>query len=193
MSEYGDIFKQLGWRFLFALPFFVIGAGGRLMKHAEGSSEIVVFALGLLSTASILAGAIFMARPVARLFAEPFGSLFFPSSHFDKPQPMYGIPEARRQEGKYEEAMAGFAKIAGEDPQEVRAYIAMIDTAIVNLKDEARANAIFQNGVAKLKRAEDRDQLASSYSNIRSRIVSDRDGVPERAPISTDRMTRRNG
>lgn len=176
MTEREDILKQLCWRVLMAAPFFIAGVSAQF---------------GFASPFLILTGAIIVARPLSRLLAEPWGNLLFPSDHFDKPQPIYGIPEARRQEGKYEEAIQGFQKILVEHPQEVRAYVSMIDVAIVNLKDEARANAIFQNGIAKLKRAEDRDQLASAYSNIRSRIVSDRDGVPDRQPISTDRMKRR--
>jgi tetratricopeptide (TPR) repeat protein len=190
MSEYADILRQLGWRFLFALPFFFAGAGGRLLKNADGSGMLGGFAMGLLSTSCILTGAIIMARPFARLFAEPWGSLFFPSEHFDKPQPMYGIPGARRKEGKYEEAIAVFEKIAGADPQELRAYVSMIDIAIVNLKDEARAEIFLQNGLKALSRREDRETLINAFQNSSSRFVSDRDGVPERALISTDRMLR---
>lgn len=192
MSEFRDIFRQFGWRLLLALPFFVLGAGGRLIgAPAEANPLGAGLAAGLLSTASILVGAIIVARPLARLAAEPWGALFFPSAQFDKPQPMYGIPEARRKEGKFEEAIAGFAGIAEQDPQEVRAYAAMIDVAIVNLKDLPRGEAILAEGLTALTQREDRERLITCFTNSRSMLRNDRDGVPERALISTERMKRR--
>lgn len=172
MSEYREIFISMAKRFPFALPFFYLGIAAKL---------------GFFSPFSILIGAIIMAKPLARLFAEPWGALFFSNKRFDRPQPIYGIPEARRQEGNYEEAMAGFAKIAGEYDDQVRAYVSMIDVAIVNLKDEARAETIYREGITKLTKQEDREALAGMFSAIRTRIVSDRDGVPDRAPVSGER------
>ena len=194
MSEYREIGKQIGWRALFALPFIaIVILGGRAlpsrgdMDFNIGYSVCVI----LMCVGCIFISALIMARPLLRLFAEPWGSLFYPVEHFDKPQPMYGIPEARRKEGKYEEAIAGFEKIAAEDPQELRAYISMMDVAVLNLKDTARAEAMLQNGLAALAQRENREQLISAFQNISSRLVSSRDGVPESAPIPTDRMKRR--
>ena len=192
MSEYHSIAKQIGWRFLIALPFFAVGASGMLVgRSAEANPFGAGLVAGLMSTASILIGAVVMARPVARLFAEPWGSIFFPGQQFDKPQPIYGIPEARRKEGRYEEAIAGFERIADDDPQQLRAYVSMIDVAIVELKDVPRAEAMLSRGLAALTQREDREQLIASFTNSSSMLVNDRDGVPERSPISTERMKRR--
>lgn len=168
MNEYRDILATLGWRFLIALPFFALGASA-------------VF--GFYSFGLIFIGAVIVAKPLARLVAEPFGAIFFPNEHFDKPQPIFSIPEARRQEGKYEEAIEGFRSIVEEDPQELRGYVSMIDVAVVNLKDEARANDMLEWGLSRLSRREDRERLISAFQNIRSRLVSSRDGVGDVQPI----------
>lgn len=87
----------------------------------------------------MIMGSIIIAFPLAELIAEPTGNLFWPSDRFDRPQPAYSIPQSKRARGLYEEAMAGFEKLAEEHPQEVQPYVEMIDIAIVNLHDPLRA------------------------------------------------------
>jgi len=124
----------------------------------------------LLKPFFIVAGAIILASPLTRLLAEPAGSLFYPVRRFDRPQPMYSIPQSKRAKGLYEEAMAGFEKIAETYPDEVQPYIHMIDIAIVNLKDPDRANAIYQRGFSTLKQNDAKGELARMYSAIRTRL-----------------------
>ena len=95
-----------------------------------------------------------VARPIARLVAEPASSLFYPGTCYERPQPMYGIPESKRKKGLYEEAMADFEKIANDYPHELKPYIDMMDISIVDLKDAERANAIYQRGISALKNEE---------------------------------------
>ena len=155
MREYKNIVLQLAVRLLIAAPFFLVGISG---------------ITSILSPFVILTGALIIARPLARLLAEPWGNLFYPDKQFDRPQPIYGIPEARRKEGHYEEALAGFRKIAAEYPDETQAWIEMLDLAVTGLNDGARALAIFQEGMAALQKPEQREQLAAMYATITSRL-----------------------
>jgi len=155
MNNYRPIFVSLGWRAIVAAPFFVVGMTG---------------ALSILSPFCVVAGAIILAPPLARLIAEPTGNLFYPSRHYDGPQPAYSIPQAKRARGQYEQAMAGFEKIAEDHPDEVKPYIEMIDIAIVNLKDPDRANAIYQRGVSLLSKEDDKAVLPRMYGAIRTRL-----------------------
>lgn len=155
MNDYRSILESLAWRTLVAAPFFVVGVTG-LLSYA--------------SPAFILAGAIIMASPLARLLAEPWGNLFYPTRHFDRPQPMYSIPQSKRAKGLYEEAIAGLERIAEEYPDEAKPYIEMIDIAIVHLNDPDRADAIYQRGISQLKKDEEKEVLARMYGAIRTRL-----------------------
>lgn len=124
----------------------------------------------LLGMFCFLLAAILVARPIARLVAEPAGNLFYPGDCYDRRQPMYGIPESKRKKGLFEEAMADLEKIANEFPRELKPYIDMMDIAIVDLKDPDRANAIYQRGIAALRKIEDKETLARMYQGIRSRL-----------------------
>ena len=133
----------------------------------------------LLGFAFFLVAAILLSGPAARLLAEPMGSLFWPRRYYDRPQPMYGIPQSRRAKGQLEEALAEYEKIAAAHPDEVRPWLEMIDLAIHDLRDASRANAIFQMGIARLKKPADQDALAQVYAEVLTRL----DARPQRPPL----------
>lgn len=148
------------------LPALVIGGlGWWLLATASGgfgATPRLLFGMGFIVMAAIV-----VAAPLARLIAEPTGNLFYPAKRRSRPLPMYSIPQAKRKQGHYEEAIAGFEQIAADYPGEVKPYIEMVDIAIMDLKDPDRAKAIFQRGVATLKKHEDQETLARMYRAIR--------------------------
>ncbi len=141
-----------------------------LGRAAGAGSPAAGYAIGLFGCAIIITGAIILAFPIARLLAEPVGSLFYPGKRLSRPVPMYSIPQSKRKSGLYEEAMSGFEQIAADYPTEVQPYIEMIDIAVMDLKDPDRANEIYRRGVSVLKKQQDRESLATMYSAIRSRL-----------------------
>ena len=168
MSNYPGILGHLALRLIPASVLFGIGW---FITTTTRDLFLGVVQL-LLGMFCFLMAATLIARPIARLIAEPAGSLFFPSDRFTRPQPMYGIPESKRKKGLFEEAMADFEKIANDYPHELKPYIDMMDIAIVDLKDAERANAIYQRGISALKTTEDKETLARMYRAIRSRLNS---------------------
>lgn len=158
-------------RFLPALAALVLGVW--ILLRATNPIQMLV---GLLF---FLVAAIFVAGPIARLLAEPTGNLFWPRRYYNKPQPMYGIPQSRRAKGQLEEALAEYEKIAADHPDEVRPWLEMIAIAIEDLKAPDRAQAIFERGVATLKNPDARDLLAKTYAEIRTRL----DTRPPHSPI----------
>lgn len=167
-DEYKDICMSLLKRSLLAVPFFTLSFF--LLFRDNRCDLLQGFAMGLLGCAGIIAGATIVAFPLVRLIAEPSGSLFWPSEHFDRPQPMYSIPQSKRAKGLYEEALAGFEKIAEDYPEELQPYVEMIDIAIVNLMDPDRANRIYQKGLSTLKREEAKEALTRMFNAIRTRL-----------------------
>jgi tetratricopeptide (TPR) repeat protein len=179
MSNYPEILHQLKRRLLVAVPCFL--AGGWIMA---ASPHLFFVGLGIVGV-----GALVLAWPLAALFAEPTGSLYFPGARFDRPQPMYGIPASKRQRGLYAEAIAEYERLAAEYPDEVKPYQEMIDIALLDLRDPDRALAIFQQGLAALPTQEDKESLARYFSAARQRdlpVAAQEKPILERKAQSLD-------
>lgn len=159
--EYKNILVALLWRVLPATVAFAVGLGTLL-----GAGDAAQMLLGFFF---FLVAAVFLAGPVAGLFAEPLGGLLLPKRYYEKPQPMYGIPEAKRVQKRPEEAIAEYEKIAIAYPDEVRPHLEMIDIALTDLQDPDLANVFYQRGIAALKKPADQDHLAQVYAATRDR------------------------
>lgn len=122
----------------------------------------------LLSPIFLVVAAIILAQPLAELVVDSLSNLFTSSARFDRPQPIYSIPEARRAEGKYEEAMEGFESLIEKHPQEVHAYVEMIEIAHTHLHDADRARAIYERGLHALKDKSKRAALTRIYEAMLS-------------------------
>lgn len=170
MHSYKDILLSLLKRVLIAVPFVALSFF-LLSRAGGGGSLLGAYAMGLLGCASMIAVAIVVAFPLARLIAEPSGSLYWPTGRFDRPQPMYGIPQSKRAKGLYEQAMAGYEKIIRDYPGELKPYVEMIDIAVVDLRDPDRATWLLNRGLAVLKKEEDRATLSRIYSAIITRLT----------------------
>lgn len=120
--------------------------------------------------ALLVVGGVVLAFPIAGLLAERTGSLFWPNRRFDRPIPMYSIPQSKRKQGHFEEAIADYEGIAEEYPDETQPYVEMIDICIVDLKDPNRAYVIYDRGMNVLKKEKDKEALTTMYKAISSRL-----------------------
>lgn len=150
-------------------------AAGFMLYHkghaSADSGDLAGLGFGILAISLLLTGAVIIAFPVAHWLSRPAGKLFYAGEEFDRPQPMFSVCEGKRKSGHYQEAFDGFQKIAGEYPQETQAYIAMIEIAVVDMKNRELAHAVFHRGIATLQAKEDRDSLAKMYKAISSRMA----------------------
>ena len=170
MSNYPDIFKSLLIRTGISLLVIAFACWMMLDVSGWGSSGFLFYGIA----GFILVGVI-MAQPISRLLAESSGNLFYPVRRQSGPLPMYSIPKSKRAQGLYEEAMDAYEKIAEQYPKEVKPYIQMIDIAIVNLNDPARAADIFQRGLNDLNNEPDIQLLIRRYNAICTRLKVDAD------------------
>ncbi len=169
-TELKALLFSLLWRLLPAAILFLVGTSVLLAAGPAGA--FIGFGFYLIA-------AILLAFPLATLLANAWNNLIWSRSYYDRPQPMYGIPQSRRAKGLPEEALAEYEKIAAAYPNEVRPWLDMVAIAIEDLKDLNRARDIFERGIAVLKNPDDRGLLAQTYSEIRTRL----DPRPPRPPL----------
>ncbi len=161
---------SLFWRLLPTAILFLVGTSVLLAAGPAGA--FIGFGFYLLA-------AILLTFPLATLLANAWNNLIWSGSYYDRPQPMYGIPQSRRAKGQLEDALIEYEKIAAAYPNEVRPWLDMVAIAIEDLKDLNRARDIFERGIAVLKNPNDRDLLAQTYADIRTRL----DPRPPRPPL----------
>jgi len=100
----------------------------------------------LLAAACFIGAGIMLAPWVAARIGAAAGGVFFPDRHFDRPQPVFSLAEGKRAQGKPREALAEYERVLLDHPQEVRCYIAMMDTAVRDLHDPALAEGYYRRG-----------------------------------------------
>lgn len=153
------------FRLLIAIPALLLGF--YLFVQGIGAGYGAVGYVPLAAACFVVAGMV-LAPPVAQKFGHRFGSIIFPDREFDRPQPKYSIPAARRAQGQSEEAFVGFQKIAEEYPDVGRPYLEMMDIATRDLRNPTLAAAIFQQGMQNVKHQQDRNDLRELYKDIRA-------------------------
>lgn len=160
-AELKGLLFSLLWRLLLAGALLLLGTAILLATGPAGA--FIGFFLFLIA-------AILLAFPLANLLASAWDRFIWSRSYYDRPQPMYGIPQSRRAKGHLEEALAEYEKIAAAYPKEVRPWLDMIDLAIHDLRDARRAYLVYHQGLAHLKKAQDRDLLAQVYAEALTRL-----------------------
>jgi tetratricopeptide (TPR) repeat protein len=158
-----DLFLALAAHVLAAAPF--LATAWYLFESTRDTADADKRLLGL--SCAVAAG-IIVARPLAALVAEPTGSLFFPRRAAE-PEPGYSRAVAQRKRGRLQEAMAEYEQIAAQFPAEVRAYVAMIEIAIVDLNDAERARHIVERGLAALPDEPRQMELLRAYRALERR------------------------
>jgi cyclophilin family peptidyl-prolyl cis-trans isomerase len=166
MEARKQIFKGIiSWLVVFVLVFFIVLLVLRFLSLRDRSLVILTLALS-----SVIVLVPWASQKTAQLIGSLAGKLFYSGEEFDRPQPMFSIPEGKRKNGHYQEAFDGFQKIANEYPQELKSYLAMIDIAIVDMKNKNIADTVFHQGIVALDDKEERDTLAKMYKVIGSRM-----------------------
>jgi hypothetical protein len=163
-----ELWERLAGHLLAATPF--LASTWYLFESTSGDTDAKRF-LGL---ACAVAAGIIIGRPIAGLVAEPAGSLFFPRSAA-RPEPGYSLPDTLRKRGQYEQALTEYAKITVQFPAELRAYIAMMEIALVDLHDRERTQVIARLALGQLADEPQRMELLRVHRMLASRENSPSD------------------
>ncbi len=132
----------------------VLLIGSSLLTHPIR----IMIALGIL-----IAAAEIFARVVAYFMTKRSGFLFYPNDTSLKPPPAYSQAQTRRIKGDFEAAMELYTKIVSGHPQEIRAWIAMVEIALEDLNDAAMAKNILKRGLAALDAEGGKKVLQKSF------------------------------
>ena len=150
---------------------FLIGGNVVLFRSFAGGDV-----LGLLVAVGVLTiGGRLLAPTIAGWVAEPAGHLFYPGHKLKKPAPAFSVPRARRAFGKFDEAIDELRKIGQEHPEELEAWVEMIDIALVDLNDPDRALALYHEGQAAQTSPEKRETLGRTFQAMMARYKQRRE------------------
>ena len=187
MDDRRDAVKALAWRAPVAGGLWLIG------WHFLGTPGGVLDPNGqpFLALACIVAGAIVIARPFSDFIGEPAGSLFYPRSP-TRPEPTYSGAQGRRMRGRFDEAIAEYQRIAEAFPAEVYPHTAMIEIALLDLKDRSRAEAIVSRALVSLRDADSRKQLLWMHGKLEAKLREASVGAPATSPGQADESESRD-
>ncbi len=169
MMEFRKVVVRLAGRLVVAAV--AVGVG----RHLIVTAEVGVAGLARLLSAMlcfVAAGMIF-APALIRLLAELTGDVCFSGGFGAPARPQYLIAADRRARGQYAEALAELDKIVTENPQEVRAYLEMLDIALAEMGDQQQARVIYRRGKKALAKAQDREALVFAYQKGCATLVGE--------------------
>ncbi len=92
---------------------------------------------------------ILVAPGLAGVVAAPAGSLFY-SHRVAPPEPRRGMAEAMRARGDYTDAIVAYEAVIDEFPADVESWTAMVEIALVHLRDRERGDALARRALLTL-------------------------------------------
>jgi tetratricopeptide (TPR) repeat protein len=151
------------------LGFLVYVIGGRISTEDAGLSIAIGVVTMLFAMGFGILAAIIIAPTIARGFVGWLYDRFSYSEKYDRPAPMYSIPQGLRKNRRFEEAIEAYEQIAEDYPDELKPYLEMMDIALGELKDPDRAELIYQQGLLNFTDPNHRERLARQRSGLRLR------------------------
>lgn len=130
-----------------------LGARGQ-EKGIPGGMLSIVAAHGVLVVAAIL-----LAKPLAGLVGDWLSGLFMPGERFDRPPPMYSIPEGRMAAEDYAGALKAYAELAAGHPEEIAPHLRMMEIWLRVYRDEAAARTIRENAMVSISGKKNREKF----------------------------------
>jgi hypothetical protein len=148
----GIVFRLLGIG-ICAAAWWWLGARGQ-EEGVPGGMLLILAAHAVLIVAAIL-----LAKPLAGFVGDWLGTLFMPGERFDKPPPMYSIPEGRLAREDYAGALEAFAELAAAHPEEIAPHLRMMEIWLRVYKDADSAQTVRDNALISIKGKKNREKF----------------------------------
>lgn len=143
-----------------AAVWWWLGARGQ-EKGIPGGMLPIIAAHGVLVVAAIL-----LARPLAGLVGDWLAGLFMPGERFDKPPPMYSIPEGRTAKEDYAGALEAYAELAAQHPAEIAPHLRMMEIWLRIYRDADSARTIRDNALQSIKGRGNKEKFRTAAAHL---------------------------
>jgi hypothetical protein len=110
-----------------------------------------------------MAAASVAARPLVVIMTSRANSLLLPDERKRIPPHVYSNAETSRMQGKFSEAVQRYTEITVNHPQELKAYVAIIEIALDNINKPDLAKQALDRGVASLTDIHARQVIRRAY------------------------------
>ena len=159
---YWTLFRFLGGGGLFIFSWVLL-----YWARRDGEAHLIFFGVGGL----VISGKL-LAPMVAEQLSRLASIFYSPGTKLSKPPPAYSRARGHRAFFQYEEALSALWEVLALHPQDLEAWKELIEIALIDLRDPARARAIFLEGRRTLKAPERVRHLEEIWSALGSRAVS---------------------
>ena len=121
--------------------------------------------------ASLLAVAITLPFALLDWLSNSVVNFLFGGGRFHKPPPAYSLPEALESEGKYEQAIEAYAKLAEEHPDEILPHMRTLKIWITKLQNPQAAANAYTHAMSKIRGARNREKFDRMARNDYSKHI----------------------
>ena len=121
--------------------------------------------------ASLFAVAITLPFALLDWFGNFVANFLFGGGRFHKPPPAYSLPEALESEGKYDQAVEAYAKLAHEHPEEILPHLRTMKIWITKLQNPQAAADAYTNAMTRIKGARNREKFDRMARNDFSKHI----------------------
>jgi len=120
----------------------------------------------LAAHAVLVVAAILLAKPLAGVIGDWLSGLFMPGERFDRPPPMYSIPEGRMAAEDYPGALEAYAALAAEHPEEIAPHLRMMEIWLRVYRDPDAAQTIRDNALLSIKGKKNREKFDTASRHL---------------------------
>ena len=149
------------------------------MRAIAQSSPIGMAGFLLFAAAAMILGAIILSPDLAKLAARPFtsfiDSIYLPGGREKKPPLDYRKADLHRKRAQYEKAEEAYGEIIHFYPEELRAYMSMVEVYL-ELEDPKAAEIILAKAHRKLRHNE---KAVKEIELTRQRVIESAKSEPE--------------
>ncbi|MFA4945658.1 MAG: hypothetical protein WC789_13295 [Lentisphaeria bacterium] len=148
----------------------LLGGGALLFGLPAAGGVGGVAGSGLLALALIIAGGVLAGPVIAGWFAAGYWAaieaLIHPNRRFDRIPPRYSAVRALEKAGRFPEALARYAELAAQYPDEAEPHVARVRIAVERLHDRTKARLFYKQGLEQLRAETARAALTRLYEAL---------------------------